>query len=381
MNDLAPVLAGVDGGVGRTVKVKRGRVEQRRLRVLYVHVGNPIDEGADGEGPVIRMDTLTRGATAFLQKDVVNNVTTRECLAEHPDVEVRAVCFTERRSVRGLGESAMMLRALVRDHRADLVNVYWGATSGLSVTLASSVPVVVTFGGSDLLGNYDAEGNPTRSGRLSVRLSRLAARQASGVVVPSEPLRAALPVRVQRKCAIIPQGVDSSKFYPMDSAEARGRTGIGEEERVVLFFPGSTASWVKDPVLARDTFARVAEVVPGARLIEVMGVPHEELVYYYNAADALLLTSRHEGSNNSIKEALCCNLPVVSTDVGDARERLRFVTPSAVVAQRNPDALAASLIEILRSGARSNGADHIAEITLDAVTERLVAFYHDVLGR
>ena len=38
-----------------------------------------------------------------------------------------------------------------------------------------------------------------------------------------------------------------------------------------------------------------------------------------NACDVALLTSIHEGSPQFIKEALACNRPIVSTDVGDVR--------------------------------------------------------------
>ena len=44
-----------------------------------------------------------------------------------------------------------------------------------------------------------------------------------------------------------------------------------------------------------------------------------------NACDALLFVSMYEGSPNIVKEALACNLPIVSVAVGDVAERLEGV--------------------------------------------------------
>jgi glycosyltransferase involved in cell wall biosynthesis len=54
-------------------------------------------------------------------------------------------------------------------------------------------------------------------------------------------------------------------------------------------------------------------------LITLSDVDNSLLVYYYNAADFLILTSYHEGSPNVIKEAMACNCPIVATDDGDIR--------------------------------------------------------------
>ena len=48
---------------------------------------------------------------------------------------------------------------------------------------------------------------------------------------------------------------------------------------------------------------------------------------YYRAADVLLCASLSEGSPNVVKEALACNLPIVSTLGGDVPERLVGVEP------------------------------------------------------
>jgi glycosyltransferase involved in cell wall biosynthesis len=94
---------------------------------------------------------------------------------------------------------------------------------------------------------------------------------------------------------------------------------------------------------------------------------------YMNAADVLLLTSHREGSPNSVKEAMACNLPVVSVDVGDVAERLETVSPSVVHTEDSD--LTAALVELLRAGERSNGREIIREISLTGQIDRLVDVY------
>ena len=50
-----------------------------------------------------------------------------------------------------------------------------------------------------------------------------------------------------------------------------------------------------------------------------------------NAADVLILTSYFEGSPTVVKEALCSNVPIVSTDVGDVKEVLEMVNGGEII--------------------------------------------------
>src|SRR5439155_732241 len=79
---------------------------------------------------------------------------------------------------------------------------------------------------------------------------------------------------------------------------------------------------------------------------------------YMNACDALICTSSQEGSPNVVKEALACELPVVSVPVGDVPLRLRGIEGCEVCADDQPETLAAALDRVLRRGARirSRGA-------------------------
>jgi len=50
-----------------------------------------------------------------------------------------------------------------------------------------------------------------------------------------------------------------------------------------------------------------------------------------NAADVLILASYFEGSPTVVKEALCSNVPIVSTDVGDVKEVLEMVNGGEII--------------------------------------------------
>lgn len=97
-----------------------------------------------------------------------------------------------------------------------------------------------------------------------------------------------------------------------------------------------------------------------------------------NAADVLLLTSDSEGSPNSVKEALACDLPVVALDVGDVRERLAGVDPSRVATD---DAeLVEGLVDVLRREERSNGREAAREVSIERTADRMLDVYETVAG-
>jgi teichuronic acid biosynthesis glycosyltransferase TuaC len=49
-----------------------------------------------------------------------------------------------------------------------------------------------------------------------------------------------------------------------------------------------------------------------AELHHLRGIEYEQVPIWLNASDVLLVTSHHEGSPTIVKEALACNLPIVS---------------------------------------------------------------------
>ena len=163
----------------------------------------------------------------------------------------------------------------------------------------------------------------------------------------------------------------------MPRSEARALLGWSQDDPVVLFMDRKGA-WVKNPTLAHLACQKAKQVFPQLRMHIVENESPERMPLFFNAADVLLITSRHEGSNNTVKEALSCNLPVVSSPVGDIPERLKDVYPSKI-ASHDPGALADALIQILQKKSRSNGREKIAHLTLERVAGRVLDVYRPVL--
>ena len=241
----------------------------------------------------------------------------------------------------------------------DLVHANQGVV-GPAAVAQPTLPVVLSLWGTDLFGGFGP-------------VSRWCARRADAVVVMSREMERALDVDAH----VVPHGVDLDQFRPRDRDTACRAVGWATDEHHVLF-PYSPDRPVKDYPRAERVVSAADDRVDGrVRLHAVWGHPHGAVPRYMTAADSLLLTSTHEGSPNAVKEALACNLPVVSTDVGDVVERLASVEPSFV--RTTDEGLVGALVETLERGDRSNGRETVRELDVDRTARRLLSVYDELV--
>ncbi len=267
-------------------------------------------------------------------------------------------------SSRGVKEYLQYLPKVRRELRHgeyDLIHANYGLTAPYAVT-QFQLPVVLTLWGSDVVG-FDGW------------VTKACAWRCDAVTVRSEEMRELLG---RKEAYILPSGVDLERFRPIDRTEARERVGWDLEGTHVLF-PYSPEYERKNYPLAKRVVDGVEQQLDEAITLQtISGVSHEEIPYYMNAADALLLTSVHEGSPNTVKEAMACNVPVVSTDVGDVRERLEGVSPGGVGTDESE--LKVLLNQVLDSDRRSNGRTVVRNVSWDRTGERLLEIYDAVLA-
>lgn len=286
------------------------------------------------------------------------------------------------RALKGMGaywDLNRRIRARVASFQPDLVHVMYGGIMAYMATYAvSQRPVVISFCGSDLLGEPLSGSLRQLIASAGVLASRRAARKVSGIVVKSKNLQDALPNDVSLlKVRIIPNGIDLHRFRPLDRNTCRHQLGWHANCFHVLF-ASNAGNPCKRPDLAQAAVQALNRLGIHAELHQLSGVPHNEVAVWLNASNALLVTSLTEGSPNIVKEALACDLPVVSVDVGDVSERIRGLE-GCYLALSELSNLAAKLYMVHCGPGRVAGRVRMQELSLERVALRLRDFYDELL--
>jgi len=207
-----------------------------------------------------------------------------------------------------------------------------------------------------------------------------AVRNCARVVTVSDALReqliglGAAPEHV----VTLRNGVDLEKFRPLDRPEARAAVGfsgttllaVGNLNAVkshhliieaVAGLPDVRLAIIGEGSL-RDQLQGLIEKLDIGNRVQILGnQSQEDLVQYYNAADALVLSSRTEGMPNVVLESLACGTPVIAADVGGVRELIGSPDAGVMFRQRTPEAIAAAFHELMAGYPRRDATRAYAE--------------------
>jgi glycosyltransferase involved in cell wall biosynthesis len=184
------------------------------------------------------------------------------------------------------------------------------------------------------------------------------------------------------KSEVIPFGVNFKKFYPLDKAQCRKQLGMSDDVKYILFSARFDRA-VKNAPLAFKAIKKVQKYK--LELVELKNIPDDKMNMLFNACDICLMTSINEGSPQFIKEAMACNKPIVSTNVGDV-EWIFGETPGHFLTTDDPDAVAGSIInafDFLAHKAETMGRRRLEKlnIDIDSATKRNIDIYHKIISR
>ena len=265
----------------------------------------------------------------------------------------------------------------IRQQPYDLIHAHY-VFCGVIARLQKRVPILLTHHGIEVLQGWTAP--------LSWAISRL----VDGVIVTSTEMKRTLGLP---KAYVIPCGVDLELFKPMPQQEARERLALPSAKKLVLYVGLLRPEKRLDVIQAAVELLRQGDRNPESRhqfseaksrhqsgeaeLVIASGLPHEEIPWYMNACDVLALASDREGSPMVIKEAMACNLPIVSVDVGDVSQVIGS-TEGCYLCRRDSADMAEKLRWALSRRQRTDGRRAVQHLSLDAAVDQILQVYEEL---
>lgn len=263
------------------------------------------------------------------------------------------------KGVWGYLKNIPRLRKVLKTYSPDVVHAHY-SLCGFVATLAGARSAVVSLMGSDV-----------KSATSFKNIIKVFSKWYWGTtVVKSQDMKESLGLS---DVEVIPNGVNLDRFTPLDKVECQNKLAWNINRKHILF-AASPSRPEKNFILAKKAF----NTLPADEydLHYLNKVPNELMPYYHNAADVVLLSSLWEGSPNVVKEAMACNRPVVSTDVGDVK-RLFEETKGLYISEHDPEHLA-SQMKLASADKSSNGRERLQTLGLSstAVAAQLVQIYN-----
>ena len=274
------------------------------------------------------------------------------------------------------------LRRAIQQHQPDLIHAHYGL-SGLLANLQRRVPIVTTYHGSDI-----NKPNILRFSKIAMRLSAYNIFVSQRNVTLALSPNSLITYRLKKRYTLLPCGVNLPQPWNEMQTQLIEQLTLNQwvQEKLnagvkYVLFAGAFNNAVKDPELAKAAINELESKGVKVELIELKGYNRDQVNALMYNCDALLMTSKTEGSPQVIKEAMACGCPIVSVDVGDVAERVEGVDGCYVVSSREPKDIAEALQQALAFSGKTNGRQRIIEMGLsnEQVAERLMAIYKQLV--
>jgi D-inositol-3-phosphate glycosyltransferase len=308
------------------------------------------------------------------------------------------------------GEFSRQLAAFVAREQAvyDLVHSHYWVSGWIGDALrrAWQVPHVVQFHTLGAIKDFAWSGQRESRRRIAIE-GRLIAR-ADAIIASSYEEREAMVQRygaAREKVTVIPAGVDLDLFHPYDRQLARSRLGLPLQARIAFYAgriePFKGLDLLLEAVAALEDREDVLLLIAGGsgedaevRRLKLLGeqlglngevrflgtVPHDDLAWYYSAANVCAFPSYHETFGLAALEAMACGTPVVATSAGGLRALIRDGETGYLVSWHCPDPFAERLNVLLRHERLQEAMGRAAraraeEFPWSAVARQVVSLY------
>jgi len=267
------------------------------------------------------------------------------------------IFIIEGSGVKGYSKAFFSLKRRLKNNNYDIIHAHYGLSGVISVL--QNLPTIVTFTGCDI--------NITSN----LIISTIARRFSSHNIFVSESLKSRSGEK--KKYSIIPYGIEFANFFPIEKKLARESLKLKLDEKIVLF-ASSKNRIEKNYPLAK----KALEILQNIKLIELeKNYSTEEMNLLINSADVLLMTSIREGSPQIIKEAMACNCPIVSTNVGDVKEIISN-TDGCYITSFDEKDVAEKIHLALKFDQETNGRQNVKHLDVNIIGGKISKIYQRI---
>lgn len=249
---------------------------------------------------------------------------------EYPSVKYTIFYIDGKKSKFEYLKSIYQIHNLINKQDFDLIHIHYGF-SGLFLLLKNikkKIPILMTLHGGDI--------QVEQGKKIQVYFTKKILKKVDAAITLNQRMDNITKQYINRTF-IIPCSVDTEIFYP----DEKTTKSINLSQEINIIFPSDKTRYVKNYPL----FEKVIGVLKTKYQIkcttyEIKNMDRKQVADLYRKSDLMIMTSISEGSPQVVKEAMACNLPVISTNVGDVENLLYNVKNSAVVQSMSEEELA-----------------------------------------
>jgi glycosyltransferase involved in cell wall biosynthesis len=256
------------------------------------------------------------------------------------------------------------LKKKINEFNPNIIHSHYSFSGYLSALTGTKTPIVASLMGSDV----------ELTGLWKLILN-IFSKKWKSIIVKSDIMKSKCGIQ---RSIVIPNGVNIETFEAITKEEAKQKLKLDSNKQYILFLADPNRE-EKNFKLAQTAFDLLNN--DNTELLVAYNVPFENTKLYYYASDVVLMTSKHEGSPNVIKEAMACNKPIVCTNVGDV-ELLLSNLNGCFVTEHNATEIANCLKKALAFNKETNGIARLKELKIDAnsIAKKIIDLYYSTSG-
>lgn len=263
------------------------------------------------------------------------------------------------KGIKGYISAIFKLKKYLKNNKYDAIHAHYSLSS-IVASLSSTKPLVVSLMGSDVKAKNWFKSIIYIFNYLSW----------SNIIVKSKDMYTDLNIK---DAHIIPNGINMDRFKPISQELAQRELGWDSTKKHILFASNPNRP-EKNFELAKEAFDVIDN--ENLELHYLEDIPNKIMPYYFNASDVVLLTSLWEGSPNVIKEAMSCNRPIVSTDVGDVKNIIKNIEGCYIIDYDKYEI--SKYIQKSLAYKETNGRENISYLDEHNIAKELIKIYKKI---